>query len=201
MALKRHRAKAAVWAEIIGMKVRNRMRKLIGLVSGVVAVMVVVAALLTQSAGAVEGTLTTADYVELRQLYNRYNHYIDNVKDDGQAFASLFTEDAVFKTNIAVGTRTGHEELAKLAREVGSSTKVSPGHLAYNILIDPSPEGAIGSAYYGITVRPHEENKEVRGWGWGIYNDRMVKTDDGWKFKSRTYTPSGWDQPEAWAAH
>jgi hypothetical protein len=177
------------------------MRKLIGIMSGVVAAVVVVAAILTQPASAVEGTLTTADYVELRQLYNRYNHYIDNVKDDGQAFASLFTEDAFFKTNIGAGTRTGHEELANLARQVGSSTKVSPGHLAYNILIDPSPEGAIGSAYYGITVRAHEENKEVRGWGWGIYNDTMVKTDDGWKFKSRTYTPSGWDQPEAWAEH
>ena len=177
------------------------MRKLIVGVVGFVALVIGVALVLSQPGGAAEGTLTTADYVEIRQLYNRYNHYIDNVKDEGRAFASLFTEDAVFETNIAVGTRTGHDELARLAREVGSATKVSPGHLAYNILIDPSPEGAIGSAYYGITVRPHEEGSEVRGWGWGIYTDRLVKTAEGWKFKYRKYTPSGWDQPEEWAAH
>ena len=180
---------------------RDVMRKLIGVVAGIVALLLVVAGMLSEPSSAVEGTLTTADRVEIRDLYNRYNHYIDNVKDNGDAFAGLFTEDAVFETNIAVGTRTGHDELARLAREVGSSTKVSPGHLVYNIVIDPSPEGAVGSAYYGVTVRPHEEGNEARGWGWGIYTDRLVKTADGWRFKYRKYTPSGWDHPEEWAAH
>lgn len=177
------------------------MRKLIGVGVGTVAVLAAVAAIVSESSSAATRTLTPEDYVELHQLYNRYNHYIDNVKDNGEAFASLFTEDAVFETNIAVGTRRGRAELARLAREVGSAKKVSPGHIATNILIDASPEGAIGSAYYGITVRAHKEGTEVRGWGWGIYNDRMVKTADGWKFKYRKYTPSGWDQPKEWAAH
>ena len=177
------------------------MRKLVFGVVGFAAVVVAMAAMLSESSKAVTGSLTTADYVEIRELYNRYNHYIDNVKDNGQAFARLFTEDAVFVTNIAVGTRTGHAELAALAREVGSATKVSPGHIALNILIDPSPEGAIGSAYYGILMRPHQEGKEVTGRSWGIYNDRLVKTADGWKFKYRKYTPAGWDQPKEWAAH
>ena len=176
------------------------MRKLIGVGVGIVALLVVVAGMLSEP-GSAQGTLTTDDRVEIRNLYNKYNHYIDNVKDNVEAFASIFTEDAVFETNIAVGTRTGHEDLAALARQVGSATKVSPGHLVWNVVIDPSPEGAIGSAYYGVTVRPHEEGTEVRGWAWGIYTDRLVKTDDGWKFKYRRYTPSGWDQPEEWASH
>lgn len=176
------------------------MRKLIGGVVGFVALVVVVVAMSWEPSSAVERTLTTADYVEIRELYNRYNHYIDNVKDNGHAFARLFTEDGVFETNIAVGTRRGHDELAKLAREVGSSTKVSPGHLVFNIVIDPSPEGAVGSAYYGILMRPHEEGKEVTARSWGIYTDRLVKTASGWRFKYRKYTPAGWDQPKEWAA-
>jgi len=131
----------------------------------------------------------------------RYNHYIDNVKDNGYAYAGLFTEDGVFETNIAVGTRTGREALARLAREVGNASKVSPGHIAFNIVIDPSPEGAVGSAYYGVIMRAHKEGQEATGRSWGIYTDRLVKTADGWKFKYRKYTPAGWDQPEEWAAH
>jgi hypothetical protein len=177
------------------------MRRVVAGAVGLVALLVVVAGLLSQSSKAVTGTLTTADYVEIRELYNRYNHYIDNAKDNGWAFARLFTEDAVFETNIAVGTRKGHEELAKLAREVGSATKVKPNHLVTNIVIDPSPEGAVGSAYYGVIVAPHQEGKEASAKSWGIYNDRLVKTPAGWRFKSRKFTPAGWDHPKEWAAH
>ena len=138
---------------------------------GIVALLVAITAMRSEPSSAAAGTLTTADYVEIRQLYNRYNHHIDNAKDDGYAYARLFTEDGVFETNIAVGTRTGHDELAALARQVGSSTKVNPAHIAFNIVIDPSPDG------------------------------RLVKTAAGWRFKYRKYTPGGWEHPEEWAAH
>ncbi|MBM4409084.1 MAG: nuclear transport factor 2 family protein [Chloroflexi bacterium] len=174
-------------------------RMLVGAV-GFVALLAVVAGLLSQS-GTAAGTLTTDDYVEIRNLYSRYNHYIDNAKDEGWAFARLFTEDAVFETNIAVGTVRGHEGLAKLARDVGSATKVKPNHMVHNVVIDPSPEGAVGSGYYGVIVAPHEEGKQVSGVAWGIYTDRFVKTRDGWRFKSRKFTPAGWDHPKEWAAH
>ena len=176
------------------------MRKLTGVVVGIVALAVVVAGMLSEPSSA-QGTLTTADRIEIRNLYNKYNHYIDNVKDNGHAFAGIFADDGVFETNIQVGTRTGTEELASLAREVGSATKVSPNHLVWNVTIDPSPEGAIGTAYYGVTVRPHEAGMGSTATAWGIYTDRLVKTADGWKFKYRKYTPAGWDQPEEWAAH
>ncbi len=176
------------------------MRKLTGVVVGIVALAVVVAGMLSEPSSA-QGTLTTDDRIEIRNLYNKYNHYIDNVKDNGHAFAGIFADDGVFETNIQVGTRTGTEELASLAREVGSATKVSPNHLVWNVTIDPSPEGAIGTAYYGVTVRPHEAGTGSTATAWGIYTDRLVKTADGWKFKYRKYTPAGWDQPEEWAAH
>ena len=76
-----------------------------------------------QSDTADEGALTTADYIEIQQLYARYNHYIDSVKDDGYAYARLFTSDGVFDTTI-LGVHTGHDELAAFVAPQGSWTVV-----------------------------------------------------------------------------
>jgi len=181
----------------IDMKVRDAMRKLIGVGVGTVVLLVVIAAMQSAQSSAAEGTLTTADHQEIRNLYNRYNHYIDSAKDEGFAYARLFTEDAIFETTV-VGTHTGRDELAKLARGAGSSTEVSPVHHAFNIVIDPSPEGAVGSAYYGIIVAPHDAGEESTARSWGVYTDRLVKTADGWRFKHRKFTPAGSPPPEGY---
>jgi hypothetical protein len=188
--------------KIIKPKVRDMMSKVTGVVLGIVigtAVTVGVVGLLSEPTSAA-GTLTLEDRVMIRDLYNRYNHYIDSGKDNGYAYAGIFTEDGVFETNWGdLGTKTGREEIAELARKTGPAT-VTPGHLTWNVIITPSEEGAVGSAYFGVNIRPHEEGEEVTGTAWGIYTDRLVKTDDGWKFKVRKFTPAGWDQPEEWAA-
>ena len=149
-----------------------------------------------QSDTADEGALTTADYIEIQQLYARYNHYIDSVKDDGYAYARLFTSDGVFDTTI-LGVHTGHDELAALCRTSGRVAEVSPNHIAYNIMIEPSAEGAVGAAYYVLVVQPAELGQEVSGSGFGMYNDRFVKTADGWRFKHRTFIPAGTAVPSS----
>jgi hypothetical protein len=157
-----------------------------------------------QGAAGKKGTLTAADYVEIEQLYARYNHYIDSVKDDGWAYARLFTADGVFDTGPIVGVHTGHEELAALSRSSGRAGEVSPNHIAYNIMIEPSAEGAVGAAYYGFVVqsgepgqtanaRPSELGKPTNGRGFGMYKDRFVKTADGWRFKYRLFVLAGTD--------
>ena len=148
------------------------------------------AAVAQQGTAEKKGKLTTADYVEIHQLYAKYNHYIDSVKDDGWAYARLFTPDAVFDTTI-VGVHTGHEELAALSRSSGRAGEVSPNHIAYNIMIEPSAEGAVGSAYYGFTVQSREPGESSNASGFGMYRDRFVKTADGWRFKHRTFVPAG----------
>ena len=126
-----------------------------------------------KNAGAKEGmpSLTALDYVQIEQLYSHYNHYVDSGKDDGRAYASLFTPDGVFNTNLpSLGSIRGSAELA--------------AHHAVNIMIDPSPEGATGSAYLLMISSP-EPGKTVTGLS-AIYSDTFVKTSEGWKFKTRT---------------
>jgi len=141
-----------------------------------------------KNAGAKEGmpSLTALDYVQIEQLYAHYNHYVDSGKDDGRAYASLFTPDGVFNTNLpSLGSLRGTEELAGLARNAGSPPPaVKAAHHAVNIMIDPSPEGATGSAYLLMISSP-EPGKSVTGLS-AIYSDTFVKTSEGWKFKTRT---------------
>ena len=118
-----------------------------------------------KNAGAKEGmsSLTALDYVQIEQLYAHYNHYVDSGKDDGRAYASLFTPDGEFNTNLpSLGTLRGTEELAALARNAGSPPPaVKAAHHAVNIMIDPSPEGATGSAYLLMISSPEPSNGEA----------------------------------------
>lgn len=172
------------------------MRKWTVTLLGGFALAMTAAVVAQQGTAGEKGTLTPADYMEIQQLYARYNHYIDSVKDNGWAYARLFTADGVFDTTI-VGVHTGHEELAALSRSSGRAGEVSPNHIAYNIMIEPSAEGAVGSAYYGFTVQSGEPGESANASGFGMYNDRFVKTADGWRFKHRTFIPAGTAVPSS----
>ena len=164
----------------------------------------------------VEGNmaLTTADYVEIRNLYSKYNHYVDTGKDDGWAYANLWTEDGTFHINLAPSRIIqGAEALAVLADGAGtghdfpghgptSDTRPHPivkaAHHAVNIMIEPSPEGARGSAYL-LMINSPETSQSDHGLS-AIYTDRLVKTPDGWKYKMRTLdlaTPGNQSQDDA----
>ena len=141
-----------------------------------------------QQTGANEGlhALTPADHVEIRNLYATYNHYVDNAKNDGRAYADLWTEDAVFHINLGnPRVVRGHEELAALAQGAGSPAPVlKAAHHAVNIMIEPTPEGAHGRAYLFMMSSP-TQGSSATGLS-AIYEDDLVKTADGWKFKMRT---------------
>ena len=72
-----------------------------------------------------------------------------------------------------------------------------------NLMIQPSPEGAIGWAYIwhvalvcgsptGAAVT--EATSPVKDAG--LYRDVIVKTAEGWRFKKRRYTPGNTISPE-----
>ena len=141
-----------------------------------------------QQTGANEGlhALTPADHVEIRNLYATYSHYVDSAKNDGRAYADLWTDDGVFHINLGnARVVRGHEELAALAKGAGSPAPVlKAAHHAINIMIEPTPEGAHGRAYLVMVSSP-TQGTSATGLS-AIYEDDLVKTADGWKFKMRT---------------
>ena len=144
-------------------------------------------------------TLTPMDYVEIRQLVNRYAFALDTGSDNGDDYADLFTADGEFIRPYA----KGREQLAALARggKLGPNNTV---HYIMNHVIEPAPNGAIGKEYlieFDWDITPSGGG---RGNGWDIigrkagelartgghYEDVYAKTPVGWRFKRRDFIPS-----------
>jgi len=144
----------------------------------------IVAAVVCASVGTVfvhaqsgsKATLTTQDYVEIQQLYARYNMAIDT--GDGEAWAATFIPDGVFNNN----TR-GHDALVQFVRDWRDKRDgANRRHLNSNLVITPTPDGARASVYLlllNVGVRPAIPATT------GIYEDTLVRTPQGWRFKSR----------------
>jgi hypothetical protein len=86
--------------------------------------------------------LTAMDYVEIRQLVNRYAFAVDTGNNNGYDYADLFSADGEFMRPYA----RGREQLAALARggRLGPANTV---HYIMNHVIEPTPDGAIGKEY------------------------------------------------------
>jgi hypothetical protein len=124
-----------------------------------------------------EARLTTADYVEIQQLYAKYNTAID--AGDGQAWAATFVPDGVFNTNTV-----GHDALVQFVRDWREKRNgANLRHSNTNLVITSTPEGAKGTVYLAllnVSVRPAVIQST------GMYEDYLVRTREGWRFKTRT---------------
>ena len=144
-------------------------------------------------------TLTPMDYIEIRQLVNRYAFALDTGSNNGYDYADLFAADGEFIRPYA----RGREQLAALARggKLGPNNTV---HYIMNHVIEPTADGAIGKEYlieFNWDITPSGGG---RGNGWDIigrkagelartgghYEDVYVKTPVGWRFKRRDFIPS-----------
>ncbi len=122
-----------------------------------------------------------ADYVELQQLYATYCHALD--KGDGELFASVWTDDGEFVGGRGPGR--GAEARPPLKgrdglRNMGSTSGTR--HFNTNLVLTPTPGGARGSVYlmlYSARTNPPSFVETA------IYDDTLVKTAAGWKFKRR----------------
>ena len=161
------------------------------LVVGVTVTAVAVRA--QQRAGTAQtSTLTPQDYIDIQQLVSNYPYGLDGNTDNGATYASLFAPGAVFGR-----PRTeGRENLAALANTQPRGANYVR-HFITNHVIEPAPGGAIGREYAVIIDIGENGNPGKIALG-GRYDDEYVKTPQGWKFKTRTFTPSRVDvQPPA----
>jgi hypothetical protein len=128
--------------------------------------------------------LTPQDYLDIQQLVSNYPYGLDGNTDNGATYASLFAPGAVFGR-----PRTeGRENLMALANTQPRGANYVR-HFITNHVIEPVPGGAIGKEY-AVIIDIGENNNPGRIALGGRYDDEYVKTPQGWKFKTRTFTPS-----------
>ena len=117
--------------------------------------------------------LSTQDYIDIEQLYATYNHAIDS--GDGEAWAATFTADGTFNKF------TGHDQLVGFIHQW--KEQMNGGnrrHWNTNLRIMPSKDGASASVFLMLV---DVSTKSIVATG--MYNDTLVKTAGGWRFKTR----------------
>ena len=135
-----------------------------------------IVALAVAAPAASAADLTTQDYIDIEQLYATYNHAIDS--GDAEAWAATFTPDGTFNTRF-----TGKEGLMgfiKMWRE--KMNGANRRHWNSNLRITPSAEGANGTVMLmllDVSTKPPSIAST------GMYTDVLVKTANGWRFKTR----------------
>lgn len=140
-------------------------------------------------------TLTLQDYMEIQQLYAAYARAVDlDSNGDGNSYAVLYTPDGEWSTG--PGMIKGSAALAKMITRRYGQLKAQgweSRHANTNLLLTPTPEGARGSVYalvYDASTHPATINHS------GVYDDLLVKTANGWRFKRRIFRRDG-PQPVA----
>lgn len=141
------------------------------------------------------GGLTVDDYVEIQQLYARYNHAIDSL--DAEGVAALFTSDG----SVSFYKGSGHDALVDMVNKgtayergvsydnpVTGKRANSKRHWNSGLVITPVPGGAKGAVYLlavNVGVRPPVLLSASQ------YDDTLVKTPQGWRFQRRLVTGDG----------
>jgi 3-phenylpropionate/cinnamic acid dioxygenase small subunit len=125
--------------------------------------------------------LTADDYIQIQQLYAAYAHALDT--GQGEKFAATFVEDGEFtggrptgRANEVRTPRRGKEALTEMGSRGGTR------HFTANLIITPTADGAKGSCYLLLF---NARNIPATISETAIYDDTLVKTAQGWKFKKR----------------
>lgn len=145
--------------------------------------------------------LSAQDYVEIQQLAARYAWVLDHCTNGGYDYADLYVDDGQFSAAEDWGTTSneqrsfiakGRDELARAAGGREDGKCMPPGeyighgitHIVVNHVITPTRTGAVGRhrlIAVGVCGYPHLMELQ------GGYEDVYVKTEEGWKFKSRIH--------------
>ena len=128
--------------------------------------------------------LTADDYIEIQQLYARYNHIVD-FGENAEEWADLFTDDAQNGPPLPGGMRWGRKGLIEYFnyRRQPPREVTKERHWNSNLLITPTPEGAHGSVMF-LLIRVGDPPTLLST---HTYEDDLVKTPKGWKYKKRVF--------------
>jgi hypothetical protein len=134
------------------------------------------AGIMFAATGSAASGLSAQDYVEIQQLYARYNIAIDN--GDAEGWAATFTPDGVFNTF------SGHDALVGFVKtwreKLNGATR---RHWNNNLQITGTSREASASVYL---ILVDFSTKPPTILTTATYTDSLIKTKDGWRFTKRT---------------
>src|SRR5205814_180524 len=99
--------------------------------------------------------------------------------------AWMFSDDAV--TQMGNRRYTG-QELKDFYAQVPKNQSAGVRHFNSTYVIVGTPDGARGSSYT-MQVERRKEGGPIEVTLFGKYEDKFVKTRDGWRFRERIWTP------------
>jgi hypothetical protein len=143
--------------------------------STLLALSMIAGLILAPQSRADEMTLSAQDYLEIQQLYARYNVAIDT--GDAEAYAATFTPDGVFNNF------SGHDALVGFIKTWRERLNgANRRHWNTNLLISGNGRTANGSVYLmllDVSTKPASISAV------GTYTDSLTKTAKGWLFTRR----------------
>jgi len=129
-------------------------------------------------------SLSLEDRMDILELFARYAWAYDG--GDAEAYVRVFTEDAVLADENGV-LGTGHAEIGKAMMSFvdgwkgGISRHLNDQHVFYG-----NAQEATVYCYWAVAVTNSQDGKT----DWlskGVYVTEVVKTDDAWLIKKRTF--------------
>jgi ketosteroid isomerase-like protein len=116
------------------------------------------------------------------RLFMTYKNHLD--QRDFKAYASLFTDDAVWMGNL--GKCVGPEQIEEMLNKtlaVFDSDRDRQHHLVLNPVIDVDGDTATAKSTWAFVTRSDADAPVFSMLG--TYYDELRRTDDGWKFSRR----------------
>ncbi len=129
-----------------------------------------------------ESPINLIDWFEIDELLKRYVLALDS--GDVEGVVDSFTPDGILQDGSGERFR-GHEGLRKFAIDTFARDR-SRGrqHHFQRLAIEPDGEGCrVRSYWFGIRWSTAEDTKTITSIG--SYDDICVKTETGWRIKSR----------------
>jgi hypothetical protein len=131
------------------------------------------------AAARAKDAISATDYIEIQNLYARYNHAHDG--SNRKLLESVFSEDGEFFNN---GKPVKGREMIP-ATAVAKDRPIVR-HVATSITVEPTPGGAKGTSYVVLVNAQASPAGIMLA---GFYEDVLVKTAQGWRFKTRNFYP------------
>ncbi|MEC7916546.1 MAG: nuclear transport factor 2 family protein [Actinomycetota bacterium] len=134
--------------------------------------------------------LQPSDYEEIRQLLARYNFAVDFGHID--KWVDTFTPDGTFScVGLPDGAPLGgkHQGQDALRSYAESHFEINQGrarHWNWNLVIDGEGDTATMQCYLNAFSAGQGDSAQFRATG--VYRDRLLRTDEGWKFAEREVT-------------